>query len=674
MFAGKTRMGKILLTTLFSFLLFQQAVSQLPASQKKEKLSISFNKNIELLGFAYFIAFEGTNSETKVLEIEGKEVLEKDWQNYGFHFYQQYKHLASSAKLKAALEVTEHLWLSDVIPLLLQTDDFPNARLRPDMDEELYKSFSPKKNAEEARQQASIFLSACNDFYREVNFDHYLQNSAVYYKEAIKQISEHLPSTDFISVTEKFYRKSFDHYMLVSSLTIPKGMGFSTRYASTVFNVFGAVDYQHFLNTEIIDMGFGDRDKLRELSVHEFGHSFVNPEVHKVPKEILQQSASLFEPLRTVMEEQGYNNWTTCLVEHFVRAGEVVIAEMIDTSSSERLKDEYINKRKFVYLPLILDELHVFKRDTNDNYLALVKRVVQKLNEQVDNNTATNKQTRFTSNPREAQFHTEDIKRFWKLMDQYHFKPSGDILQNEYLDKGSIGLNGFIKNRIESGKNLSKVIRSEIEYYQYIRPFTEAIDDRREQFYKCFEKLKQLYPSAVFPDVYFVIGADNTGGAIFDKGLIIGAERFGKQNAIHKPSLDIENVHRVISHELIHFQQQYIRDNSLLAQAIKEGAADFVCELITGDHSNSKEMYIYGEAHKTELWEEFSSKMYQNDWSGWLYYQKDKSRPKDLGYWMGYKICKAYYENSIDKQKAIVEILTIKDFKAFLEKSGFNEQ
>ena len=42
-------MSKILLTILFSLLFVQQAVSQLPASQKKDKLNISFNKNIELL-------------------------------------------------------------------------------------------------------------------------------------------------------------------------------------------------------------------------------------------------------------------------------------------------------------------------------------------------------------------------------------------------------------------------------------------------------------------------------------------------------------------------------------------------------------------------------------------------------------------------------------------------
>jgi hypothetical protein len=277
-----------------------------------------------------------------------------------------------------------------------------------------------------------------------------------------------------------------------------------------------------------------------------------------------------------------------------------------------------------------------------------------------------------TTNPRDAQFHTEDIQQFWKLFDQFHSKIPGDVLQTEYIDKGSLGLKGFVKNRIESGKNLSKVIKKELDYYTYVRPFTFSVDTKKEEFYQCFEKFKQLYPPAVFPDVYFVIGANNTGGATFNGGLIIGAERFGKPNDTHHPPLDIDNVHRVITHELIHFQQKYVDDNSLLAQAIREGAADFLCELATGDHSSNKEMYAYGESHLKELWEEFKPIMHENNWTGWLYYQKDKSRPKDLGYWMGYKISQSYYKNSNDKQQAVSDILNIQDFKKFLALSEFN--
>lgn len=671
-------MKNLVFTALLYLSIVQQSASQLPKSQKKDKLNISFNKNIELLGFAYFIAFEGSNSETKILEINGQEVLEKDWQNYGFHFYQQYKHFANNTNLNVALGLTEHLWLSNIIPLLLQTESFPNAQLSPEIDEAFYLAFSPNKNPEDAKQRAIKFLNACNNFYNEVKFDEYLLQSKTYYEASIEQILDHIPTPDFILFAEKFYRKSFDHYSLIPSLTIPKGMGFGPRYTNKggthVFNVFGALDYQVFLDTASIDMGFGNKSRLRELSVHEFGHSFVNPEIEKVPQEIIQQTSSLFGPLREAMEAQGYNTWESCLIEHFVRAGEVIVAEIMeDTLSAERLKDDYIQKRKFVYLPIILEELHQFNTNTSDTYLAMVNRVLQNLSIQADSLQKANiKASVFSSNPRDAKFHTEDIAQFWKLFDQLGPKLSGEALQSEYIDKGSIGLKGFVKNRIESGKNLSRVVRKEMDYYQYIRPFTLTIDEKKEQFYIPFENLKKIYPNAVFPDVYFVVGANNTGGSIFDKGLIIGAERFGKPSASHKPPLDIEDLDKVVAHELIHFQQNYIRNNSLLAQAIREGAADFICELIAGGHSSNKEMYTYGENHKKKLWQEFKSKMDQNDWTGWLYYQKDKSRPKDLGYWMGYKICKSYYQHAMDKDQAIYEILNIQDFKKFLELSKFD--
>ena len=274
----------------------------------------------------------------------------------------------------------------------------------------------------------------------------------------------------------------------------------------------------------------------------------------------------------------------------------------------------------------------------------------------------------FTMNPEEAVFHTEDITLFWNVYDKT--KPEGATFQKLYVEAGSVGLKAFVPNRIESGKNLVKVMKSNSAYYPSIRESSLSIADKKERFYECFVTLKSIYPEAVFPDVYFVIGAKNSGGTTFSGGLIIGAEMFGKENDTIPAPLDIDLVDEVVAHELIHFQQHYTKDNSLLAQSIREGSADFIAELIAGSHSNKK-IYMYGDAHEQELWKEFQSRMLANDWNGWLYYQKDKSRPKDLGYWMGYKITKAYYDKASDKKEAIREILNIQDFKSFLEKSGY---
>ena len=68
--------------------------------------------------------------------------------------------------------------------------------------------------------------------------------------------------------------------------------------------------------------------------------------------------------------------------------------------------------------------------------------------------------------------------------------------------------------------------------------------------------------------------------------LIIGAEMFGKANGNFSPRLPLEDMDLTVVHELIHYQQNYIHDQSLLAQSIREGTADFFCELVTGKHLN----------------------------------------------------------------------------------------
>ncbi len=59
------------------------------------------------------------------------------------------------------------------------------------------------------------------------------------------------------------------------------------------------------------------------------------------------------------------------------------------------------------------------------------------------------------------------------------------------------------------------------------------------------------------------------------------------------------------------------------------------------------------------------------DCHGWLYGTKGrkKGRPNDLGYRIGYEICRSYYDKAVNKQEAIRDILNVKDFKGFLEKA-----
>ena len=66
----------------------------------------------------------------------------------------------------------------------------------------------------------------------------------------------------------------------------------------------------------------------------------------------------------------------------------------------------------------------------------------------------------------------------------------------------------------------------------------------------------------------------------------------------------------------------------------------------------------------------FAADVDKTDLSDWL----DNTTPDklgDLGYWVGYRIVKSYYQHADDKHLALREIIEMTDPKMFLAKSGW---
>ena len=75
-----------------------------------------------------------------------------------------------------------------------------------------------------------------------------------------------------------------------------------------------------------------------------------------------------------------------------------------------------------------------------------------------------------------------------------------------------------------------------------------------------------------------------------------------------------------------------------------------------------------------EIWAQFQKEKHQEDYGGWLYGgEAIPGSPVDVGYWIGYQIAKAYYDQQTDKKQAIKDILNITDFDLFLEQSGYGK-
>lgn len=68
--------------------------------------------------------------------------------------------------------------------------------------------------------------------------------------------------------------------------------------------------------------------------------------------------------------------------------------------------------------------------------------------------------------------------------------------------------------------------------------------------------------------------------------------------------------------------------------------------------------------------------MFLDRYSNWIANsnQETADRPADLGYWVGYQICKFYFDEATDKRGAISEMLNIQDYKAFLVQSRTDEK
>ena len=266
-------------------------------------------------------------------------------------------------------------------------------------------------------------------------------------------------------------------------------------------------------------------------------------------------------------------------------------------------------------------------------------------------------QTSFSKDPLNAKFVTHDYDNFWKQFNKIGATDKNPFV--EYLSNASIGLKPYVDYfNVDS---LYQTVLDRKDDYLKSKPVLEDIGTKKKKIQASYAALKYWYPEAEFPPIYFVMGVFTVGGTVSENGLLIGSEKLKSLNGLHA----------LVAHELIHFQQKYVRDENLLHQSIKEGSADFIGELISGEHINLTAFH-YGNAHEQELCKEFVSLMLKDSYDDWLYGTTGKDdRPNDLGYWIGYKISEAYFNKHEDKKQAIYDMLHIKNALEFTKKSGY---
>lgn len=277
--------------------------------------------------------------------------------------------------------------------------------------------------------------------------------------------------------------------------------------------------------------------------------------------------------------------------------------------------------------------------------------------------------------PGAIEIQTEDVDRFFRVYDAAAGRPTAERLQREYLDAGTPGLQHLTRVRNVTGERLAQAIAADPALFTTARSCLPALPRVRARLTRAFARLLELYPEAQKPPVTILVSRGRPLAiAGPGDGVQIGLEGMCSPLAARLLGADVDDrfVH-VIAHEYIHVQQSPAlagtEDLTVLQRSLLEGVADLVGELISGRIGN------LGIAPTTvgrerEIETRFLAAADSRDLSAWV----DNTTADDvgqLGYWVGYRIAKAYLRTAADERTAIRELIQTTDVHAILARSGW---
>lgn len=273
----------------------------------------------------------------------------------------------------------------------------------------------------------------------------------------------------------------------------------------------------------------------------------------------------------------------------------------------------------------------------------------------------------------QPEIRTSDVDRFYALYDSTAGKPSVAQLQS-YIDHGTEGFRAFAKMRNTTGERIALAMEQRPEIYADARNCAAALPAIKSRIAKALTHLMEIYPEASLAPVTLAVGRGKPVGVANKSGVMIGQEALCAADFMN-PAVEDRFVH-VVAHEFIHVQQEQFYgenpDEKVLRASLIEGGAEFIGELISGSVS-----YAHLPSAVKGREKEFENAFLADKdkaalGSAWLYnYPGTADHPADLGYWIGYRIVKAYYRKATDKRAALREIIQLRNAEELLANSGW---
>lgn len=347
-------------------------ISFLFAIVQAQKINITFSKNIETYFLAEILAadYRETNKEFELFKKKECSVYQPIVKKAIIE-YDNPKN-EKIARLTAEINDTflkKYGFGNDVLmESLLTHEEFPSKKWKTD-----YHFTSNDHSAEQNNEITELIIKYVDelaDFYKAENIDRFFKENRSFYKSAEKEFDQQIPK-GFAKAMEKYYGEKFNSYTVLLSPVMMwpiddgegRGIGAKTEVGNKVDIYEIASPFVRV--TQPDQYGYDNQFQARFLTVHEFGHSFVNKEVYK-NKENIDRFKTLFEESKlkeTMIKTGGYGDYQTCVAEHLVRLGEIEIALLQNDQERANKLLAYHLKNNFIFLPQLLGKIKEYNND-----------------------------------------------------------------------------------------------------------------------------------------------------------------------------------------------------------------------------------------------------------------------------------------------------------------------
>lgn len=293
--------------------------------------------------------------------------------------------------------------------------------------------------------------------------------------------------------------------------------------------------------------------------------------------------------------------------------------------------------------------------------------------------------------PLAARVDDSDARRFARLWAATKGEPTAAQLDADYIAKGSRGVAVFTPGRIESGaRMLASIVKDRAVYADAVERCLPWVELTNAELRATYLGMKGLLPERPLPVIAVVIGGNNSGGTAAEGIQVIGLEVICRLSRTRAEFTDA--MRQFFAHETVHTFQPG-RDappkDFLLHQALEEGVADYITQLVTARVPNPARAE-WAAGHEAFIWNEFEKdrtivsagtdakgsmdKTADAAFHRWFGNAGDppKGWPDELGYWVGMRIAEHYVAASRDQHAAIETLLDPANATSVLRASRYD--